>query len=404
MEVKVSLKESTDSFRIDLSDLIERSNGHSRIELVRLIEERQERIVQEVCGPKYSRSRPYRRGSSYTKTLVTGLGTIRFRVKRVISRADNKVSAPILEALDVKRRKYSRDVRLKLAEFASKMSYHDASLEFETATGVQVPKRTILSFIQEIAPPLLAANRTNIQSEIVMGDGTDVRALKSREMNEVHVLLSDGGQLLHLGVNSEWPISEAGILVSDNEPGLTKAVKAEKRQLCILHAMKYLLFTLWGEGMSKDDRIEVEKTVKQTMFTLVNSTKKHLKDGDKERLKAGIDGTLRELYNIADELGQRGYTKASAFIMKNARFMVTFAKLALEDVEIPYTTNKIERLMGEVSKRCKNKWMHWSTDGLKNILTLVLIRYTDRKLYNQFKNAYIHNKPFIKRTQHKAIL
>ena len=29
--------------------------------------------------------------------------------------------------------------------------------------------------------------------------------------------------------------------------------------------------------------------------------------------------------------------------------MVTFAELALEDVQIPYTTNIIERLMGEVS-------------------------------------------------------
>jgi len=237
-----------------------------------------------------------------------------------------------------------------------------------------------------------------------MGDSTKVRALESREMNEVHVLLSDGGQLLHLGVNSEWPSSEAGVLVSDNEPGLTNAVNAERRQLCILHALKYLLFTLWGEGMSKDDRIEVEKAVKQTLFTLVNSTKKHREDGDKERLKTRIERTLRELYRLADELGERGYTKASAFIMGNARFMVAFAELALEDIQIPYTTNKIERLMGEVSKRCKNKWMHWSTEGLKNILTLVLIRYTDRKLYNRFKNTYIHNKPFTKNRQHKAIL
>ena len=91
-----------------------------------------------------------------------------------------------------------------------------------------------------------------------------MRALESREMNEVHVLLSDSGQLLHLGVNSEWLSSEASILISDNEPGLTNAVNAERRQLCVLHALKYLLFTLWGEGMSKDDRVEVEKAVKHS--------------------------------------------------------------------------------------------------------------------------------------------
>ena len=75
--------------------------------------------------------------------------------------------------------------------------------------------------------------------------------------------------------------------------------------------------------------------------------------------------------------------------------MVTFAELALEGGRIPYTTNRIERLMGEISKRCKHRWMHWSTRGLKNILTLVLVWYTDKPLYESSKNAYIHNGAFI---------
>lgn len=91
---------------------------------------------------------------------------------------------------------------------------------------------------------------------------------------------------------------------------------------------------------------------------------------------------------MAHELGERGYTKASAFIIRNARFMVTFAELSLEDVEIPYTTNKMERLMGEISKRYKNKGMHWSTNGLSNMLTMILVRYTNKQLYRSFKNAY----------------
>ena len=75
--------------------------------------------------------------------------------------------------------------------------------------------------------------------------------------------------------------------------------------------------------------------------------------------------------------------------------MVTFAEVALEGVRIPYTTNRIERLMGEVSNRCKHQWMHWSTDGLRDILVMVLVRYTDEALYKGFKNAYIHNEAFI---------
>jgi len=351
------MKEKTNSPNIDLSHLISRANSNSQTELVRLIEERQEEIILELCGVKYSRSHPYKRGGSYTKTLVTSLGTIRFKVKRVTRRTDNRTSSPVLGALDVNRRNYSRDVRIKLVEFASKMSYNDSSLEFETASGVHVSKRTIHRFVQEITPPLLEANKTTDESGIVLGDSTKVRAPHSRGMNKVHVLLSEGGQLLHLGVNSEWPTVKADPLISDNEAGLINAVKAERRQLGILHALKYLPFTLWEERMSKDERMEVDKAAKQPLFTLVNSTKKHREDGNKERLKNRINKTLIELHQIADELGDRGYIKASSFITRNARFMVTFAQLTLEDVEIPYTTNKIERLMGEISKRCKHK-MH----------------------------------------------
>ena len=86
---------------------------------------------------------------------------------------------------------------------------------------------------------------------------------------------------------------------------------------------------------------------------------------------------------------------AAEFIERHSRFMVTFAELALEGVRIPYTTNRIERLMGEISKRCKHRWMHWSTGGLRDMLTMVLARYMDGELYTRFKNAYIRNEAFI---------
>jgi len=53
--------------------------------------------------------------------------------------------------------------------------------------------------------------------------------------------------------------------------------------------------------------------------------------------------------------------------------VVTFAKLALEGKIIQYTSNVIERLMGEVAKRCKDRWMHWSTEGLGNMLLVIIL-------------------------------
>ena len=394
-EARVSLKDDTPIPHIDLAELAEQARASSRTELINLIERRQDQLVKELCGPKYSRRRPYRRGGSYTKRLVTFLGEITFTVKRIINRRNGGVRSPILEALDARRRRYSRGVRMRLVEFASTMSYGDARREYETATGIRVPKRTIHSFVQEIAPQLLEASRTAAEAGIVIGDSTKVRARASRQMNDVRVLTSGDGSLLSLRVNEAWPTAKADVLVSDGEAGLVNAVDAEKRQLCILHAIKHLQFTLWKEGMSPEDRHEAREAVRHVIFPLVYSARKHLEDGDGVKLRAMIEWTLGELRDVACRLRGRGYPKAAGFIERNARFMVTFAELALEGVKVPHTTNRIERLMGEVSKRCKNKWMHWSTDGLKNVLTLVLVRYTDEALYENFKNVYIHNEAFI---------
>ena len=63
--------------------------------------------------------------------------------------------------------------------------------------------------------------------------------------------------------------------------------------------------------MRKEERMEVERVAKQALFKLVNSTRKH------------------------DELETRGYTRASSFIIRNARFMVTFAELAMKTWRYP---------------------------------------------------------------------
>lgn len=69
--------------------------------------------------------------------------------------------------------------------------------------------------------------------------------------------------------------------------------------------------------------------------------------------------------------------------------MVTFAKLAMEDIIIPYTSNVMERLMGEVARRCKHIWAHWSTNGLENLLQIILVKYCSPEFYHEFYNAYI---------------
>ena len=68
---------------------------------------------------------------------------------------------------------------------------------------------------------------------------------------------------------------------------------------------------------------------------------------------------------------------------------MTFAEAAIEGVEMPWASNPVERLMREVSKRCKNQWMHWTTEGLEALLRLRLVKYADLSHYRLFLDGLL---------------
>ena len=85
-------------------------------------------------------------------------------------------------------------------------------------------------------------------------------------------------------------------------------------------------------------------------------------------------------------------TTAAKFLRNSANYLTTFAKLAIKQIRIPYTNNLIERLMGEIAKRVKNKWMHWSTTGLENLLNILLARYCNKETFNELKGRYLNQE------------
>jgi len=233
-----------------------------------------------------------------------------------------------------------------------------------------------------------------------MVDGTKTHSVYPT-LNQVRIIIgydpdTHRKTLLHASVNRDWSHIGRGInssnssLVGDADRSICLNLAYETRQLDLVHAVKDSLYKLWAEGMSKQERETVGVEMKQLLYTLVNSVKKHLEDDDEDALKKRIESTVKGLITLAEDLKKKGYPKTAAFIKSNATFMVTFSKLALKNIRIPYTSNAIERLMGEIAKRCKHKWMHWSTEGLENILQIILVRYTNPEFYKQFWKTYIH--------------
>jgi hypothetical protein len=105
--------------------------------------------------------------------------------------------------------------------------------------------------------------------------------LCSREMNTIHVLVSNSGQLLHLDVNTEYPNRRNSDLRqrSMNEKRLGRRKSPDlytpRAQVLAVHIV--------GRRHEQRRRLKVEAAVKQELFTLVNLTKEHLKDRDKEK-------------------------------------------------------------------------------------------------------------------------
>lgn len=314
--------------------------------------------------------------------------------------------SPILAALSIRKKRYANDARMMLADMASVTSYGKAVEQFERITGIHVPKSTIHEFVQKVAPILKEENSKYLESkeiEHAIADGTKTHSVYGTK-NEVSVVIgcsNNGGKkvLLAASVNKDWQdvgmqvngkLDNCDALVRDADRRIAASVADNtNHQLDLVHAVKETIIKLWSENMPKDERDAVSRKMRGILFTLVNSVKRHLDDGDMGAMKKRIEYTLEELNELSKELKRNGYVRASEFIRKNARLMVTFAKLATENISIPYTSNVIERLMGEVARRCKHIWAHWSTDGLENMLQILLVKYCSPRFYEQFYKAYI---------------
>jgi hypothetical protein len=245
-------------------------------------------------------------------------------------------------------------------------------------------------------------NSENANISVGICDGTKCHTQEPGYMeNNIHVVMGiDNGEKPVIGVtvNKPWDeiaekvksdkaFAEYASFVSDGEKEIRTAFSDGKRhfQLDLIHAFRILAFKLWEDKrLDFEERKQLVNDLKMVVLSLKNVVVYH-KD-DIERIKAKISSTVDEFKRLAKELHEKCCYKAAKFIRDYSNSMVTFAKLAVEGIEIPWNSNVIERLMGEISKRIKHKWMRWTTRGLESILRLILVRYTNEPAYNAFRN------------------
>ena len=366
----------------------------------------QNELVLDLCGPTFLRDpkRKFSRAGTTSRVLLTRHGKVEFKLAKVRDLENDSLFRPLLLYVGVEpKKRIVDDLVFECAEAATYLTYRDSKTVIENLTNAEVSRCRIHDCAQRVGEFINQERRKAPvkDQDLIEGDGTKCHGLYGKK-NEIGVILGRNQEtgeksLLGLSVNEDWKVTasqfrgKADVAVSDNEPSLRNSLLeiATDYQACVRHCRGDVGFYLWNAGLPKEQRREIAKKLTVILQTLRNSVKKHLADRDFERLKWRISWALRELDRLSRELFLDGLDMVARFIRNAANYMVTFARLAMKGICIPITNNLIERLMGEVAKRVKHKWMHWSTRGLENLLNILLARYCNKRVYNEMKEKYL---------------
>ena len=389
---------------IDLGHLLNRAEHLAVQDLERILDGTQDDLVREQLrrNPEVGAAR-YVRSGGYWRTLHTRLGTVTVRIQRVLDRLSRVTWSPLLLALGIGKKRYTRELRLAAAELATRTSYEEASQALERTLGFRIPRRTIWNFVQEIAGVVKVALRRappsppERQQEFThLADSTFVRGQRRRQQHEIEVGIRQGQdhrlELVGVRVGARPGASLEGEevlhLTTDDAPGL-RAFGAEYQQLCHVHFVRHLADLLGEEGVSLLEREGILAPVRALLAHLRNSVEAHRHDGNGAAVTFRVQATLDELSALGQRLAQGGCPQSSRFVLREMRALVVFAQVG-GGLWMPATSNGVERVMGMIADRCKRKWAHWNS-GLQNLILTMLARKIRPRVYGLAVRRYLRS-------------
>ena len=397
-----------------LAEFVTEQNVESVL-LEEMVESLDASRVEALCGEKHATGngdRRFQRAGTDTRTAVTTAGEHEFDLHYVEdTAADHDESSyfrPVEDVLSFDgQNRYQQDIAAKSVDLATSLSYRDAA-DHGDGISERMPSPTTInrrakeygSKLKQFLPDCVA----DTGADAVIPDGTKCHSQDDdRSYHSVQATLSedtdDGSRsLLDLSVNADWnetaaelddidAVTDDATVVSDADDGIVTAFTDEHsdHQLDLVHVGRTLDYNLWDDDVfSLDRRNEIVSEVIDEVFYLKNSVAKHRPDDEFAAIRQRIARTTERIEKTAWQLDQFGSEKAAGYLRRWLPSIVTFAEQAVEGFEVPWTSNPVERLMGEVSKRCKNQWMRWTTEGLEAILQLRLVKYADPEYYQSF--------------------
>jgi hypothetical protein len=384
--------------------------------LEQLVASLDEQLVEALCGEKHARgngNKRFQRRGTKLRSAVTTAGEHDLNLHYVEDTAadhdEESYFRPIEDIIAFNGQKqYQQDISFQSADIATKLSYRDAATHSDGI--LSMPSRsTINRRVKEYGNKLvdyLHDQLAGTNADTVLADGTKCHSQDdATAYNDVHVTLGqdegdDATTLLDVSVDDDWEdtaialeeieaVTDDAEVVSDAEEELTEAFTAEDRlhQLDLVHVPRTTSYKLWEDGaFPLEKRKQIVSEVTNDLFHLKNSVEKHRPNEEWAAIRERIATTKQRMRHLAWQLEQLSSPKTARYLRRWLPSMVMFAEAALDGFEVPWTSNPVERAMGEVSKRCKNQWMQWSAAGLEALLQLRLVSYANPDQYQAFKH------------------
>ena len=419
LQVKIGIQEDKKVTVGNIATAIRNLKIEPRIaeQIIHTIDEKE---VEKHCGSKYQRGNGenrYRRGGTSERGPVTAVGKLNITLHKVVDTEANKTFKPINSVVDFEgKRIYQEDISMIAVELATKMTYRDTVKEGRFITQDFPSPYTVNLRVIEYGEKIQELNTEKIENagiKTAFSDGTKTHSQeKGLDKNEINVVLgmkNDKKVILGAKVNDPWNgmakelrdakvVTDETVFCGDAEKEMKNAMTKDDElyQLDLVHAARIAGFKLWEDKiMSLEERKTIVSKLEGVVYTLKNSVEKHLVDKNTDDLKSRINKTVDELKKMSKELWKLGCRKTATFIKEYSNNMVVFAKFAVKGRRVPWNSNIIERLMGEIAKRTKHKWMRWTTKGLETIINIILVRYCSEENYEEFKNIIMKSENLI---------
>ena len=329
--------------------------------LKQILEQINEILVEEYCGKMYEKDKMQRNG--YRKrTIVTLLGEVTLNLRRIRGKG-----IPLYDLVEFEsRRKYQSDIKA-IVNSALRMTYRDARDEVNRFTSSPT-HQTIWSYVQELGEK---ADRELSASIYFAEDSTKLHSWHGK----VELTIFEEKNVV-VRVNREERMKtekELNGLIALGDAD--RRLSFKERQMDLIHVWREVNYKLWEHKVDLETRKRYINEVKGILLRLKNSL-------DKPDLESRIKRAENALNEFAEEMESKGYWRVSRFFKRHIKNFLLFAYKKVEGINIPWHNNRMERKIGEVAKRMKNKWMKWSEGGDENLGNLLMKMRFKRSVFN----------------------